>query len=120
MKKLIFLLAMTLFAQGLSVTTTPTLPAAWAFTVYSQTLAASGGQTPYTWSVTDGTLCTGLALSTAGVLSGAPTVGGTYAFTVKVTDALNATASKLFTLSVKGPATSISGGVAISGKVVMR
>ncbi|MGD0869102.1 MAG: putative Ig domain-containing protein [Bryobacteraceae bacterium] len=113
-------LAATLFAQGLSTTTT-TLPNAWAYVVYApQTLAATGGQVPYTWAVSAGTLCTGLTLSTAGVLSGAPTVHGPCTFTVTVTDALNATANQAYTIMVNGPATTISGAVVISGKVTIR
>jgi hypothetical protein len=50
-------------------------------------LAATGGTTPYTWSLSSGTLPAGLTLSAAGVISGTPTTPGTYTITVKVTDA---------------------------------
>jgi parallel beta-helix repeat protein len=53
---------------------------------YSQQLSVTGGNTPNTWSLSSGTLPTGLALSSSGLLSGTPTTGGTYSFTVKVTD----------------------------------
>jgi hypothetical protein len=46
---------------------------------------ASGGASPYTWSET-GALPTGLALSSAGQLTGTPVTAGTYAFTVMVAD----------------------------------
>lgn len=46
----------------------------------------SGGTPPYTWSVVSG-LPPGLNLSSAGVLSGTPSSGGTFNLTVKVTDA---------------------------------
>lgn len=119
MKRLILLFgAAVLFAQSLSITTT-TLPGAWAYVVYSpQTLAATGGQAPYTWTVSAGALCTGLTLSTAGVLSGVPTVHGPCTFTVTVTDALNATANQAYPLMVNGPATTISGKVTISGATI--
>lgn len=53
---------------------------------YSQTLAASGGKTPYRWAVTSGKLPDGLILSAGGVISGKPTLAGTFDFTVKVED----------------------------------
>jgi hypothetical protein len=82
-----------------SVTTT-SLPGATVGAAYSQTLAASGGVTPYTWSVASGgssLSSLGLSLSTAGVISGTPTATGTATFTVKVTDSgnLSATSSSL-------------------------
>jgi hypothetical protein len=54
---------------------TSTLPAGTIGTSYSQTLAATGGTTPYTWSKTTGSLPAGFTLSTAGVISGTPTSG---------------------------------------------
>jgi len=42
---------------------------------YSATLAATGGKTPFTWSLTSGTLPAGLSLnSSTGTISGTPTV----------------------------------------------
>lgn len=74
----------------LSITTASPLPDATENTLYTPvTFAASGGTTPYTWSVGPG-LPTGMTLSSAGVLSGTPAVGTgggtTYTFTVTVTD----------------------------------
>jgi hypothetical protein len=73
-------------AALLSITTT-SLPAGTAAASYSAMLAATGGTTPYTWSLSSGTLPAGLTLSAAGVISGTPTTPGTYTITVKVTDA---------------------------------
>jgi Flp pilus assembly secretin CpaC len=54
---------------------------------YSLQLSASGGVTPYTWSLAAGsTLPTGLTLSPAGVISGTPTTSGSFTFTATVTD----------------------------------
>lgn len=64
--------------------TTATLPAATPGVAYSQSLAATGGATPYTWDVTSGTLPSGITLSSGGLLSGTPTLDGTYSFTVRV------------------------------------
>lgn len=70
----------------ISVTTT-SLTGATAGTAYSKTLAATGGKSPYTWSLVSGTSFDGLKLSSAGVLSGTPINPETSAsFTVKVSD----------------------------------
>ena len=53
-------------------------------TAYSQTLEAVGGDGTYEWALATGPLPPGLALSTAGVLSGTPTTAGEYTFTVQV------------------------------------
>src|SRR5712664_2586850 len=66
---------------------TATLPNGTLQSTYNSTLQASGGTTPYTWSVTVGALPTGLTLNAAtGQISGVPTTSGTSAFTVTVTD----------------------------------
>ncbi len=76
----------------LSVTTS-SLPNAVANSAYPATnLAATGGATPYTWSVTVGTLPAGLVLSSAGQITGTPTTAGTSNFTVQVKDSLGTTA----------------------------
>jgi hypothetical protein len=69
----------------LSITTT-SLKTPVRGTAYKVTLAAKGGTTPYKWSVSKGTLPTGLTLS-KGVIQGTPTTAGTFPFTLKVTDA---------------------------------
>jgi hypothetical protein len=74
-----------------NVTISPTkLPNGAAGAAYSQTLTASGGVSPYTWSISAGALPTGLALNaTTGDISGTPTTPGTFNFTVKATDSAN-------------------------------
>lgn len=73
-------------AATLSVTTT-SLPAGTQGAAYSQTLQATGGVQPYSWSVSVGSLPAGLSLAAGtGVISGTPTATGTSNFTVMVTD----------------------------------
>jgi hypothetical protein len=71
---------------------------------YSQTFAATGGTTPYTWSMPSGSI-PGLALdASSGVLSGTPTTAGTYAFTIQTGDSGGLTATRSFDLKINaGP-----------------
>jgi titin len=67
--------------------TSPVLPAGETGVTYDATPVVSGGTGPFTWSVTDGSLPTGLTLDTAtGEVSGMPSAGGTSGFTLVVTD----------------------------------
>jgi len=69
------------------VITTTSLPDGTVGVAYSQTLQATGGVTPYTWSVVSGSLPAGLSLgSSTGTVSGTPTATGTSNFTVQVAD----------------------------------
>ena len=56
------------------------------------TLSATGGLTPYFWTVSVGSLPGGLDLSADGMISGTPTANGNYAFSVQVFDADSDTA----------------------------
>uniref|UniRef100_UPI0035B5530E putative Ig domain-containing protein n=1 Tax=Xanthomonas hortorum TaxID=56454 RepID=UPI0035B5530E len=80
-----------------------TLPAATRGTAYSQTLSASGGTAPYTYTLASGTLPAGLTLASNGTLSGNPTVEGSFNFTVTATDAGSFTGNQAYSLTVAGP-----------------
>ncbi|WP_263356063.1 beta strand repeat-containing protein [Acidicapsa ligni] len=62
-----------------------TLPNGTVGVVYSATIGASGGISPYSCSITSGTLPTGLSL-TGCIVSGTPITAGPSTVTVKVTD----------------------------------
>ena len=73
-------------AEPLALTTT-SLSDGSVGVAYSQSLAATGGSTPYSWSIVAGSLPAGLTLSAAsGVVSGTPTTAGISAFTARVAD----------------------------------
>ena len=78
--------------------TTESLPNGTVGTAYSQTLAADGSDT-ITWSVTSGSLPTGLSLSEDGKITGTPTTAGTSTFTVTATNAYGSDSGE-FTLTI--------------------
>jgi Putative Ig domain len=73
---------------------------------YSVTLLAAGGTLPFTWTLASGQLPVGLTLSTAGVLSGTPTVANSApsVFTVQVQDGGAPSQSKSLALTIRVPA----------------
>ena len=99
--------------------TTTTLPNGTVGTSYSQTLTATG-TAPITWSITDGSLPTGLTLNeSTGEISGTPTTAGTSTFTVTATNTVGsdnsvATDSKELSITINEPATVSVTGVTLS------
>ena len=88
---------------SLGINTASPLPNGQLGVAYNQTLTASGGKTPYTWSITSGTLPVGLALNaSSGAISGTPTtVGGPVNLTFQVTDNAGAKATKVLALTIE-------------------
>ncbi len=80
--------------------TTASLPGGTIGTAYQQTLAASGGSSGNTWSVTVGALPAGLTLSPAGDITGTPTTSGTATFTAQVKDSAGTTATKQLSIAI--------------------
>ena len=79
--------------------TPPSLPGGKVGTGYSQTITATGGTAPYTYTVSNGTLPAGLSINASnGQISGTPTTVGSSTFAVTATDstggASHGTASK--------------------------
>jgi hypothetical protein len=86
--------------SGPAVTTT-SLPTATTGVLYSASLAATGGQAPYRWQVSAGSLPAGLTLNAGtGAITGAPTSVGTSSFTVTVTDSESTAATATANLSI--------------------
>jgi hypothetical protein len=96
-------LTLVIGVATLAVTTT-SLPSGKVGTAYSAQLMASGGVPPYAWSVNAGSLPAGMALGTAGLLSGTPgSVSNTApTFTVMDSDGNSASASVALTIQAAG------------------
>ena len=94
----------------LTVTTT-SLPDGTMGLPYAATLEASGGSSPYTWSISSGSLPIGAGLGwpstspNTAVIDGTPDAAGTASFTVQVTDSATppAIATQALTLTVAQP-----------------
>ena len=85
-----------------------TLPFAILGQAYSQNVIASGGAGPNSFSITAGTLPSGLMLTSAGVLNGTPTSGGNFNFTVTATDTNGCTGTQAYSFNVVVPASIVT------------
>jgi hypothetical protein len=79
------------------------LPAGEVGLLYNQPLQATSCYPGYTWTLTGGSLPSGLSLSGAGTISGTPSGSGTFNFTAQVTDANNSTANQAFSVVIDNP-----------------
>ena len=94
--------AISINAAPLKISTGNQLNSATVGSAFTQTMAATGGAPPYTWSANG--LPGGLTIDPAsGVISGTPTTGGDFSFTVRVTDSAVATWVDLFRITVVLP-----------------
>lgn len=98
-----------------SITTTSPLPGATQGIAYSDTMAATAGTAPYTWSLTSQTGSNTWAVSSAGVVTGTPSTLETDSLVIKVTDALGGTASGTFGLTVNAASSSFDRFIAPNG-----
>ncbi len=107
-------LSITVSIAPLTITTT-SLTGGVTGKAYNQTLQANGGNPPYSWSITLGSLPAGLSLNAStGAITGTPTATGTSSFTVKVTDSALASATANLSITINGAlaitTTSLPGG----------
>ncbi|MGH9483852.1 MAG: Ig domain-containing protein, partial [Terriglobales bacterium] len=84
---------LTVFNPAALAVTTVALAPGTAGQQYSQPITADFGTTPYTFTILNGSLPSGVTLTPAGVLAGVPGAPGNYAFTIKVQDATGASAT---------------------------
>ena len=104
-------------APAPTITTAANLPSGAGGAFYSNTLAATGGATPYSWSLVSGSLQNGLGLSPAGVISGTPSASGASTFTVRVTGSDGGSSTKQLNLTINPAPTITSGSPLPSGAV---
>lgn len=116
----------TLTVGAATISVSPTsLSAATVAAGYNQTVSASGGTAPYSFSVKSGALPAGLSLNASnGTISGTPTAAGPFNFTIEATDSSTGTGapyknSRAYTLNVGAPTLAMSpaGGSAFNGNV---
>jgi Calx-beta domain-containing protein/putative Ig domain-containing protein len=89
------------FANSALNIATSTINNAQQSIAFSQTLSATGGTPPYSWSLASGALPNGLSLSTSsGEISGTATESGTFNFTIRVDDNASATDTQAFSFQV--------------------
>ncbi|MGD1214490.1 MAG: putative Ig domain-containing protein, partial [Terriglobales bacterium] len=85
--------------QSLQITT-GNLPQGQQGNTYGEVFTATGGTTPYSWSISAGTPPPGIAMNANGDFAGIPTTLGTFNLTVTVTDATNLTATGNFSVTI--------------------
>ena len=78
----------------------PSLPAGISGTDYAFSMAGSGGSDPYAWQVSNGSLPTGLVLSTEGEITGIPTVATIAPITIQLTDSAGRVAAFPYVLNI--------------------
>jgi hypothetical protein len=115
------ILTVNAVTSTLQITTTQ-LPGGTLAAAYTSTLAATGGTSPYSWTIARGTLPKGLTLNNAGAISGTPSVAGAFPFTVLVKDTATNSASANLTINVSTPQPSVTinspaNGATVSGAI---
>ncbi|MBZ5535408.1 MAG: FG-GAP-like repeat-containing protein [Acidobacteriia bacterium] len=86
------------------------IPTGFVGSAYNQTLTATGGTSPYNFTVGSGAIPPGLSLSSSGTISGAPTTpGDAYWFTAVATDLSVCGGSRTYAMTVGALPTAITG-----------
>jgi Putative Ig domain/Right handed beta helix region len=81
--------------------TTSALPNGTVSQAYSATVAATGGTSPYTWTLSAGALPVGLTLGgSSGVIAGTPSQSGSFNFTLQLKDSAGQSAAASLSIQV--------------------
>ena len=84
----ILILEVTADSSPLTITA-QSLPEGTVDDRYAAVLTASGGEKPYAWTLVSNGGQSGLVLSSAGVLSGTPTLAGAFGLVIQVSDGIS-------------------------------
>ncbi len=92
-----------------AITVNPsTLPDGTVGALYDQTVSGSGGTAPYTFTVTNGSLPTGLTLNpSTGQISGTPSVAGPFNFDITATDANGCSGVTSYSVTMSCPSIAV-------------
>lgn len=98
---------LSITVEGAPVITTMSLPSGNWGSPYSATVSATGGVAPFTWSISSGSLTTGLSLgpstTNSVTISGTPGAQVNSNFTIKVTDSTGAFGTQPLTITIGAP-----------------
>lgn len=83
-----------------AITVSTALPNGTISAAYSTNILASGGDSPYTFTVASGALPPGLVLSPVGLLAGTPTALGDFSFTIRATDSHGCTGIRAYIVHI--------------------
>ncbi|MCG3149754.1 MAG: hypothetical protein PCFJNLEI_03219 [Verrucomicrobiae bacterium] len=101
-----------------TISVTPvSLANGFAGAAYNQALSASGGVAPHSFSMFSGALPSGLTLSAAGVISGAPTTTGTVSFTVAALDSSGCAGFQTYSLATVCATITVNPAQVLTGTV---
>ena len=104
------ILTLNILFNNLTISTT-SLPNGQVGVAYSATLTATGGTTPYAWSITSGVLPTGLSLNgSTGLISGTPSgaTSGAVRLTIQVKDSSSPQVTVSTSLNITVVATALT------------
>jgi len=99
--------SLSITVQGAPVISTTSLPSGNQGTPYSGTVSATGGAGPFTWSVSSGSLPTGLSLGASTtnsvMITGTPSAQGPFNFTIKVADSSGTFGTQPLSITINAP-----------------
>jgi len=102
----------------LSVQIESPLPEGKIDSPYRASMRMTGGVTPYTIAVQSGALPDGIAVDDTGLISGVPTVGGTFTATLRVTDSVGVYLDTAISLFVLHPGEPTEGATVTSVRMI--
>jgi hypothetical protein len=108
--------SLSITVEGAPVISTTSLPDGNQGAAYSSTVSALAGVAPFSWTISSGSLPTGLSLSASTTnsvtISGTSSAQGTFNFTIKVTDSNGAFGTQALSITINPPLNALNGSYA--------